>query len=218
MVMSIRAVVLDLDGTMFDTEALFHRVAGDYLAERGKVFTPEIMRAMIGRQAPVSGLALKTMANLDGTVEEILLDLRDRFFARMDAEVQPMPGLFTLLDTLRKHKIPHAVATSSRRAYAERILRNHEVWDRLDFVLGAEDVTHGKPEPEIYLKAAGRLDLPPDAILVLEDSPPGVTAAKASGAFTVGVPHDQSPADGIGHADLIIDRLDDPAILIRLGI
>ena len=214
--MPIRAVVLDLDGTMFDTEALFHRVAGDYLAERGKVFTPEIMRAMIGHQAPVSGLALKTMAELDGTVEEILLDLRDRFYARMDAEVQPMPGLYALLDALRERKIPHAVATSSRRAYAERILRNHRVWDRLHFVLGAEDVSQGKPEPEIYLKAADRLELPPKAILVLEDSPPGVTAAKAAGAFTVAVPHDQSPADGLGHADLLIQGLDDPILYRHL--
>lgn len=212
MLMSIEAVVLDLDGTMFDSEALFHKVAGDYLAERGKVFTQEIMRAMIGRQAPISGLALKTMANLDGTVDEILEDLRERFLARMDQEIQPMPGLFHLLDDLRDRRIPHAVATSSRRAYAERLLGNHAVLDRLNFILTADDVKNGKPEPEIYLTAAGKLDVAPERILVIEDSPPGVTAAKRAGTFTVGVPHDHSPAEDIMFADVLIDRLDDPRL------
>src|SRR5215212_5385073 len=89
---AIRAVVFDLDGLMFDTEVLFHRVAGEMLAARGKVFTPEIMRAMIGRRAAEAGLAFKTLAGLDEPVEDLLAEVRARFQARADEAVHPTPG------------------------------------------------------------------------------------------------------------------------------
>ena len=57
-------------------------------------------------------------------------------------------------------------------------------------------MTRGKPDPEIYRKAAERFGVPAGSVLVLEDSPPGLAAAKAAGAFAVGVPHEHSPADG----------------------
>ena len=135
----------------------------------------------------------------------------------IDTAVHPTPGLFALLAHLADRSIPAAVATSSRRAYAEKLLRSHGVLDRLAFVLAAEDVIHGKPDPEVYLKAAMLLDLPPSATLVLEDSPPGLAAAVAAGCFAVGVPHDQSPAEDLGAAHLIVPRLDDPALLALLG-
>ena len=90
----IRAVVFDLDGLMFDTEALFFRVSSEMLAERGKVFTPAIMRAMIGRRSVEAGHMLRTMTGLDEPVEVLLADVRQRFYAEMDTAVHPTPGLF----------------------------------------------------------------------------------------------------------------------------
>jgi beta-phosphoglucomutase-like phosphatase (HAD superfamily) len=84
-------------------------------------------------------------------------------------------------------------------------------------VLASEDVSNGKPDPEIYLKAAARLGKAPESVLVLEDSRAGVEAARAAGTVVIGVPHEHSPADGLHRADLIVPRLDDPALLARLG-
>jgi beta-phosphoglucomutase-like phosphatase (HAD superfamily) len=212
----IGAVAFDLDGLMFDTEALFSRVAAEMLAARGKVLTAEILAAMIGRQAPVAGLAFKTMAGLDEPVEALLAEARARFAAQMDGAVHPTPGLFALLDVLGGRRLPAAVATSSRREYAERLLRGHGLRDRFAFVLAAEDVRHGKPDPEIYRTAAARFGVPAAALLVLEDSPAGIAAAKAAGAVAVAVPHEHSPAEALGAADLLVPRLDDPALLALL--
>jgi HAD superfamily hydrolase (TIGR01509 family) len=209
----IRAVVFDLDGLMFDTEALFHRVAAEMLEARGKVLTPEIMRAMIGRRAVEAGLAFKTLAGLDEPVEDLMAEARARFLAEMDAAVHPTPGLFALLDHLAARRLPLAVATSSRRSYAERLLTSHGLLDRFDFLLTSEDVERGKPDPEIYRRAAGRFGVPASAVLVLEDSAAGVAAARGAGAFAVGVPHEHSPAEGLAHADMVVDRLDDPTLL-----
>ena len=131
----------------------------------------------------------------------------------MEVAVHPTPGLFVLLDRLKEAGIPLAVATSSQRAYAEGLLQSHGLRGRFTFILASEDVTKGKPDPEIYLAAVGRFGISPESVLVLEDSPPGIQAAKDAGAFAVGVPHEHSPADALAAADLLVERLDDPALL-----
>lgn len=213
----IRAVAFDLDGLMFDTEALFFRVAGEMLAERGKRFTHEIMGAMIGRNWAVAGPALKRMAGLSETTDELLAEARGRFLPRIDGEVQPMPGLRTLLDHVERLGLPHAVTTSSRRDYAFRLLDGHGLTERFAFVLGSEDVARHKPDPEIYRSAAARFGVDPSELLVLEDTPTGVAAGRAAGAYVVAVPHEFSPADGLTAAHRIVERLDDPELLGMLA-
>jgi HAD superfamily hydrolase (TIGR01509 family) len=210
---TLLAVAFDLDGLMFDTEALFVRVATEMLAERGKAFTPEIMAAMIGRQWPVAGKAFREMAGLSESLDALREESRRRFRALMDTAVHPTPGLFALLAHLGRDGWPLAVCTSSRREYAERLLAHHGLRGYFAFLLTAEDVTHGKPDPEIYRTAAARFGISPGALLVLEDSPAGVAAATAAGAFAVGIPHEHSPAAGLAAARLVVDRLDDPRLL-----
>jgi HAD superfamily hydrolase (TIGR01509 family) len=213
----IRAVVFDLDGLMFDTEALFFRVSSQALAVRGKTFTSEIMQAMIGRRAAEVSHVLKTLAGIDEPIEALLGEIRERFYAEMDTAVHPTQGLIALLDQLRRRSLPLAVATSSRHAYVDRLLARHRLADRFDFVLASEDVTRGKPDPEIYERAAGRFGIPAGSMMVLEDSPAGVAAAHAAGAVVVAVPHEHSPAHALGPAHLVVPRLDDPAVINLLG-
>ncbi len=211
--MVIRAVVFDLDGLMFDTEALFYRVSCEALAARGKSFTRDMMQAMLGRRAVDVGHSLKALFGLDEPAEALLAEVRQRFFALVDTAVHPTPGLFALLDHLARRKLPLAVATSSRRAYADRLLTQHGLAERFQFILASEDVTRGKPDPEIYRLAAERFAVPAGSLLVLEDSPAGLAAARAAGAFAVGVPHEHSPAHALHDADLVVSRLDEPAVL-----
>jgi HAD superfamily hydrolase (TIGR01509 family) len=208
----IRAVAFDLDGLMFDTEALFFRVAGEMLAARGKVFTREMMAAMIGRQAAIAYPALKQLADLPESPEDLLAEARTRFFDQIDSAVHPTPGLFAILHKLQERGLPRAVCTSSRRAYAERLLDQHGILAHFTALLTAEDVARSKPDPEIYRKAATRLGVEVSNLLVLEDSPAGVAAGTAAGAFTVGIPHEHSPAEALARADLVVERLDDPRV------
>jgi HAD superfamily hydrolase (TIGR01509 family) len=208
-----RAVAFDLDGLMFDTEALFFRVATEMLAERGKTFTHDIMARMIGRQWIVAGRAFKEMAGLEESLEELQNEARSRFHSLIDSAVHPTPGLFMLLAHLEHRGIPRAVATSSRREYADRLLRNHGLDRHFQFLLTAEDVEHGKPDPEIYLKAAHQFAIRPESLVVLEDSPAGLAAARAAGALVLAVPHDHSPPESLAAAHGPLERLDDPRLL-----
>ena len=210
---AIKAVAFDLDGLMFDTEALFFRVAGEMLRDRGKTFTPDIMAAMIGRQSPVAGLAFKTMADLPETVEALMAEARDRFRLLIDEAVHPTPGLYALIAHLKSNNIPRCVATSSRREYAEALLSRHGLIAEFAFVLTAEDVSRSKPDPEIYRLAAAMFGVEPHSMMVLEDSPAGVSAGKAAGAFVVAVPHDHSPEASLSAADRRVVRLDDRSLL-----
>lgn len=211
--MAIRAVVFDLDGLMFDTEALFFRACSGVLESRGKRFTPEIMQSLIGRRAVEVAGWLKDMAGVDEPPEAILAEVRERFTAEVDTAVHPTPGLIALLDHLQRAGVPAAVATSSGRAYVDRLLNRHGMADRFAFLLTSEDVTRGKPDPEIYRLAVERFGVEPAELLVLEDSPAGVEAGRGAGALTIAVPHEHSPADALGAAVRIVPRLDDPAIL-----
>jgi len=212
----IQGVVFDLDGLMFDTEDLFHRVLVEMLAARGKPYTEEIGRAMIGRRAEEAALDFKRLSGLDEPIEELMAEARSRFYAEMDTAVHPTPGLFSLLDHLEACKIPRGVATSSRRSYAELLLKRHGLFDHFGFLLSAEDVSRGKPDPQIYQKAVECFGLPASSVLALEDSAAGVASAKGAGTFCVGVPHDHSPAEGLRGADLIVPRLDDSRLLAIL--
>lgn len=150
---------------------------------------------------------------MEGPVEDFLADVRKRFYDEVDTTVHPMPGLFVLLDSLQRLKCPSAVATSSGHAYAERLLVRHGLESRFAFVLAAEDVKLGKPDPEIYQLAAHRFGVPARSMLVLEDSPAGLAAARSAEAFAVGIPHEHSPVEALQAADLIVTRLDDPSLL-----
>lgn len=208
-----KAVVFDLDGLMFDTEALFARIIDEMLASRGKPPNPEIMRAMIGRRAVEAGEAFRRLSQIDEPTEALMAEARRRFHDEVDVAVQPTPGLFALLQHLEDRGLPRGVATSSRRSYAVDLIGRHGLLSHFTFLLTSEDVTRGKPDPEIYLKAADRFGVEPGSMMVLEDSPAGLAAAKRAGAFAVGVPHDHSPAETLSDADWIIDRLDAPELL-----
>jgi beta-phosphoglucomutase-like phosphatase (HAD superfamily) len=93
----------------------------------------------------------------------------------------------------------------------------HGLLDRFAFVLTCDDVTHGKPAPEVYRLAANRFGLPPSAVLVLEDSVAGLRAAKAAGCRCVIVPHEQTPRAELTGADLVASSLADPELWKQFG-
>ena len=114
--------------------------------------------------------------------------------------------------------MPKAIATSTGRRLTEACLAPFQLAPRFSFILTAEDITRGKPDPEIYLLAARRFGVPPGEMLVLEDSQNGCRAATASGAFTVAVPGEHSRQQDFSAADLVIESLADRRLYEALGL
>ena len=211
---SIRAVCFDLDGLMFNTEHVFYESAEVLLGRRGLAMSRGAMDAMLGRRPVESFQALIDYLGLKGEGPvELLAESRVIFYELLDTKLLPMPGLFELLDLIEAKGLPKGVATSSPRDYLEHMFGRFNLLPRFPVTLTAESVTHGKPNPEIYLKAAELLGVRPDQMLVLEDTQTGTRAGAAAGAYVVSVPHEHTQSHDFSMASYVATGLDDPHVL-----
>lgn len=213
---SIRAVAFDLDGLMFNTEDIFNEVGHTVCQRRGKQMTLELLQKMMGRRAPEAIAIMIAHHELKETVQDLIDETRGLFFELATDRLAPMPGLYDLLDRIEQLKLPKAVATSSGRKYLEEILNRFDLLERFHLTLTAEDVTHGKPHPEIYLTVAQKLGVDPREMLVLEDSHAGTTAGVSAGAVVVSVPNDHSRYQDFSHASHVVTCLNDPRVMSLL--
>jgi len=209
---AVKALIFDMDGLMFNTEDVYWEVGKRLLARRGREFTRELSDAMMGRPPRPSFEVMIQWHSLSDSWEQLASESEALFLELLDGSLAPMPGLLPLLDALERSGIPKAICTSSSRRLLTAVLARFDMERRFAFTLAAEDIARGKPDPEIYLKAAERLALPPQEMLVLEDSEAGCRSAAAAGAFVVAVPGPHSAKHDFGVASLVLDSLADPRL------
>lgn len=203
-------VVLDLDGTLTDNMPL-HGEAFDRFARRHGLpaLTPELRRRLDGKRnrdifpvlfgRPLSEDELRAFgAEKEGLYREL-----------SRGRLEPLPGLHAFLDALAAAGVPVAVATSAPAENVPHTLGGLGLADRLRTVVRADEVPRGKPFPDVFLAAAGRLGVAPTACLAVEDSPMGLRAARAAGMRTVGLTTTFPAAELASLADLVAaDYLD----------
>jgi HAD superfamily hydrolase (TIGR01509 family) len=213
-----KAVVFDLDGLLFNTEELYNFVGTELLGRRGKDFPPELLHQIMGRPQPVALQLMIDWHALDATVEMLAAETEVVFAQILDERLEFMPGAVPLLAALEAAGIPKAIATSSGRKFAHNILGRFQLVPRFAFILTCENVTHGKPDPEIYLTAARQFGVSPAEMMVFEDSQNGCRAAVAAGAYAVAVPNGPSAKHDFSGAALVATSLADPRIYAALGL
>ena len=185
----IRGAIFDMDGLMFDTERLSTEGWLKAAEELHYPLTVPFIKSFKGTSIDSSRkLVAKTFG--DAVDYDAARRIRTEYVNGWSREhgVPIKPGLLTLLSYLKAHKIPAAVATSTRRDLAQMHLEDAGIYDDFQaFVYGSE-VPRGKPAPDIFLIAAEKLGVPPAECVVLEDSPAGITAGKAAGAAVIAIP------------------------------
>jgi HAD superfamily hydrolase (TIGR01509 family) len=193
---TIDAVLLDMDGTLLDTEKVYLEASIAALGALGYSDGVEALcHSMIGIPGPDNELTLLTRFGSDFPLDEV-----NRLFSVKSAEIlrQGMPlkrGAVGLLDAIDASGLPKAIVTSSSRRTAAEHLELAGIRDRFDAILTRDDVRRAKPHPDLYLLAAGRLGAAAQACVAIEDSNPGVTAAHAAGAVTIMVPDIVPPTE-----------------------
>jgi HAD superfamily hydrolase (TIGR01509 family) len=213
---SIAAVAFDLDGLLVNTEELYQDVGTEILRRRRRLFDADLLDAMMGRPQQVALSIMIEWHQLDDSVETLAAETKEIFQSLLADRLALMPGAAALVNMLEELRLPRAVATSSGPDFAHDVLERVGLLDRLAFVLTSADVSEGKPHPEIYETAAARHGIPPQQLLVFEDSENGCRAAVASGAVVVAVPGDHSHRHSFHGAHLIADSLADPRITALL--
>ena len=189
--MTLQAAIFDCDGLLADTET------PDFEAWRA-IYAEHSLPFPLGEWAQTIGVAKghelrdwhAPLAALVGPAydrEAIQARRRAHYGAALGA-LRPMPGVAALLDALEAEDIPRAVASNSDREWVERILAITGLRPRFTALATADEVASPKPAPDVYLLAARRLGVPPDACVAFEDSPRGLAAAHAAGMTGIAVP------------------------------
>ena len=217
MTTTIKAVVFDMDGLMFNTEDLYDVVGTALLKPRGHQFTPELKLQMMGLPGDQAFAVMVEQCQLTDSIESLQEESTALFADLLPREIRPMAGLMDLLQRLEQRQIPKAIATSSHLKFATIALSQFDLIPRFEFVLTAESVQRGKPHPDVYLLAAKKLGVSPAEILVLEDSVIGSRAASAAGAVVIAVPTVHSAGCDFSHVDRIANSLADPIIWETIG-
>ena len=193
------AVLFDLDGVLLDTERLYTEATQAIVGRFGKTFTWAIKRDAMGRDALVSARIVLERLGVPLTPEEFVAE-RDVILERLVQRCEAIEGAEAFVRSLVAHGVPVAVATSSNRPLYDIKIRPHGWFDLFSAVVCGDDprVRAKKPAPDIFLVAAGDLNVDPGRCLVFEDSPAGVEAALAAGMRVVALPE---PAAGPDHRD-----------------
>lgn len=182
------AVVFDMDGLLFDTETLYREAALAAAAAWGHALPDRLFLSLVGRPWTANRAALLDHYGAGFAVDAFQAEWVRQFEAIVDARLALKPGVARLLDLLDELRLPRAIATSSHHADVRRNLAAHGMAGRFDAVVAHGDYARGKPAPDPFLVAAGRLGVPPQLCLALEDSHNGVRSAAAAGMAVVMVP------------------------------
>lgn len=185
--MMIKAIIFDKDGTLLDTERL-NLKAWQTVLERHHFGSDLTHIKEIMGMGPHD--SLKILEKYYGPIAPIMRKEKHEVFkAFIDAEGVPLkPGVMEILTFLKEHKIKMAVATSTVRESAEYNLKKALIYDYFDTIVCGEDVSNGKPAPDIFLLAAAKLGVKPSDAMVVEDSRNGVLASHNGGFLTVHIP------------------------------
>jgi beta-phosphoglucomutase family hydrolase len=193
-----RAVLWDMDGTLLDSAEYHWRTWQEVLEPEGHILTRDRFTATFGRrnQAVLRELLGRDVPESEMTRIETTKEARYRELVRTGG-IKPLPGVVDWLARLRDAGWRQAIASSAPRLNIATILETLGLAAMFDAVAGSEDVTRGKPDPQIFLVAAAKLDLPPARCIVVEDALAGVEAAHQAGMRCIGVgpSHTTLPAD-----------------------
>lgn len=179
----LQAIIFDLDGLVLDSETPDYLSWKEVYARHGLDLTVEDWAAVVGRRD---------------------IDLAALF----EDYLTPAPGVLNLIDQLRLAGVLRGLASNSDGAYVFEVVERLELRDAFDAIITRDEVTRAKPAPDIFLAAVARLGVEAQWCVALEDSHPGVAAAKAAGLKCVAVPTVFTRHHDLGQADLVVRSLE----------
>ncbi|HEY7095626.1 MAG TPA: HAD family phosphatase [Terriglobales bacterium] len=182
----IRAIVFDMDGVIIDSHPVHRRAWRKFLATVGvSVSDDELDFILEGRRR--EEILRHFLGDLPFSIIEAYGRQKDQFFEERFTEIKLIPGVRELLKSLGDEGIGAAIATSASSSRTRETLSRLNLDGNFTAVVTGDDVTAGKPDPEVYLLASKRLCLGPNELLVIEDAPCGVLAATTAGMRCIGV-------------------------------
>ena len=205
----IDAVLFDFDGLLADSEPLQKAAWRVYLAHHGYALDEALVDRMFGLRLLESAMLVQQTLALPFPVEQIMAERDAIFLASLPGVLQPMPHAREAVAAVRARGLRTALATSGHARYIALALGELGLHAAFDVVVTGDTVPHGKPAPDIFLRAAALIDVEPRRCVVVEDAPHGIAAAKAAGMLAVAVPNDLTDGLDFSAADVVCSSLDE---------
>lgn len=192
-----KGAIFDQDGLMFDTEKLYTQSWYE-AGERFGVFVPEeFTHAVSGSSGPGMMSIIRHYIPALAVPEDLWKTCKELCIEKQDAFLPEKPGLHEILEFFKANGVRMAVASSSPKTQVEKNLLRAGVREYFDAVVTGEEVTHGKPAPDIFLLAAEKIGIPPEDCYVFEDSVNGIRAGVAAGCASVMIPDITQPDEEV---------------------
>ncbi|ATW47298.1 HAD family hydrolase [Streptomyces xantholiticus] len=189
------SVIFDLDGTLVDSEPNYFEAGRRVLAAHGVLgFDWEEHTRFIGIGTRETLEILRARYAVDAPLDELLAAKNRAYLELASTSTDVFPQMRAFVERLSEEGVPMAVASGSSRAAIEAVLAGTGLAPYMSVTVSAEEVGRGKPEPDVFLEAARRLDAAPGDCVVLEDAPPGAAAARAAGMRCIAVPYVEGTA------------------------
>ena len=206
----LSAVIFDLDGLLIDSEPCWNRVRQQIAAEYGKAWTEADQRAVMGVSTTTWANRMIERLELEMTQPAVIDLVVDRMRSLYLEHIPYLPGAVEAVNLAAEY-YPIALASGSERSLIEIVVKDPALQGKFQAVVCTDDLPRGKPAPDVYLEAARRLRITPQACICVEDSPNGVLAAKAAGMRVIAVPDMRFLPDlgVIQQADVILKSLEE---------
>lgn len=180
------AVLWDMDGTLIDSEPYWMKSEGAFAKANNSTWTEQDGLSLVGMSLYDSSKIIKEKVGSDLEPEQIIEQLTDEVTAQLKKKIFWRPGAKELLLLLRKKKVKTALVTMSMHRMARQVVDSIG-FDAFDVIVAGDDVLHGKPHPEAYLKAAELLGVKAEECVAFEDSLSGLRSAEGAGTRAVGI-------------------------------
>lgn len=202
----IQAVIFDMDGVIIDSEPLYYQIQKGFFKDLGFTVSKIEYDTFIGAGMQLMWEKLCSKHNLSFTVEQLIKmnnDLIYKTFNNSDS-LQAAEGFNSFLTSIKEMGMKTAVASSTSKKVINVILSRLGIIHEFDVIISSEEVLQGKPEPDIFIEAAGRLMLDPANCVVIEDSTNGVRAAGKAGMRCIGFSNINSGNQDLSSANIIV--------------
>jgi HAD superfamily hydrolase (TIGR01509 family) len=188
------AVMFDLDGVLLDSEQLWNAIKKELVEETGGSWREEAERAMMGMSSPEWSGYMHDELGVPMTAGEINREVVRRIARRYREQLPLLPGAIEAVRALAA-RWPLGLASSSNREIIDLFLEVAALRDSFKATVSSEEVSRGKPAPDVYLEAARRVGVAPGGCVAVEDSSNGLRAAAAAGMTLIAVPNPHYPPD-----------------------
>lgn len=183
-----KAVLWDLDGTLIDSEPYWMKSEIELAERHGATWTEEDGKSLVGMALKDSTRLMGERFGVELDQDKVINELTDSVTEQLRREIPWRPGAQELLRELRRRGVKTALVTMSLRRMALQVVESIP-FKAFDVIVAGDDVVHGKPHAEPYLKAAQLLGVDPKDCVAFEDSISGILSAEAAGTKAVGIPN-----------------------------